>query len=1262
MPETLNPETNLEEEVNLGNLGNLPDNFYTPTPKEGGGVTYDSQSARQGLVDLSHYTDDISKYTEYGVPLGRRFDWNEVRAQNQSTGEKWSRGLKKAGITTFGAIAENTLGVVAGLGSLLSGNDYFDNSVGRGIDDMNEWAREEMPNYYTQEEQDKSAFARLGTANFWADKALNGIAYSLGSIATMALTGGVGVIGMASKVGSTALKLGSTAKKAERIHKLYKIAKEAKKAGKLSGMYQKLNAAHKLRRGVQAVDAGLMMSLAEGSVEARETKNHMRETLLQDALEREGVRYKSQLSDQAKQDIENYASAAGNMNFGMNMAVLTASNILMFGKMLGPRVADAGEGAVKGLVKRGGKVVDTQASGLGKFRRYAAPFVKSGATEGTQEGLQYASNITSSDYYRARFKDNGTADMMGAAMGGLKRTFGDTEGIESIMLGVITGGIMSGGSLRKHGARNEKVAKVLKILNDDKFVKSIDRANANDRTLSFLEQMDAYNAEGDTEMAENSRISALMSEISEVSDAGQINLYMEKLDDAAELSDEEFKEQFGYDSEATVDKYEIIEKMKSDVENIVERKAVLDAMFPSTIRGGVSKWMMSEEEAKEEQSSHIENLILKDTLLHNAVFLDKVSQKKKDLAYAIAPLLPGVGQEQLEKAADSAKEVYDSKIKSMLEESDTATNEMQLTQEQRNEATITAIQSMRINLRQYTDENDKLHPMDLEKALNLLTTYYGHHAHQQNLFETWDQLQSKQGRENYLRAELESQPAMIREIADKKVDELIQSTIDPEELAAKTPKSASRAKKNEVKFRNKEIKELQEDTLAKFKGQPLSTIQEAINERLKHEENLPASSIEQANALVELSILRQLAVQKKSEVKLATKEVEKAAIPKGRNQLERIHKALKSAKGFKDQLQQVAHFINNVHNGAIPTAEEQALVDKVVKDLKEQGYEIHDSFLPGKTHHPGNIVEIIGVIEDSSLEPGEAIYGNITSPAITKDGQQIQRAEISLKQNSTEKPSTKEAEPGAEANDPLYSAMIVEDQEKLKRVYKPKHPNVIYHHSTIEFGVDQEGVDALNIGDKHRLKIIGRVTTEEVDVILMEYPEGVTQSDSENPHITLSVAEGIKPFESNAAIAKAIQEGNVIVYKSNRYVDVIEGYVTKGQEDVINRPETKTPTDPKVNIGEENENSTEWTRKEKVEEEVPVETVEEVTENDEFTVFIESDSNRTPEQLAEAAQLMAEYSASEVTIDSLSDQDAEAMWEDIKRQKEDLTKEEENCG
>ena len=37
--------------------------------------------------------------------------------------------------------------------------------------------------------------AAMGYANFWADKAANGPGYSLGSIATIYLTGGTGLIG-----------------------------------------------------------------------------------------------------------------------------------------------------------------------------------------------------------------------------------------------------------------------------------------------------------------------------------------------------------------------------------------------------------------------------------------------------------------------------------------------------------------------------------------------------------------------------------------------------------------------------------------------------------------------------------------------------------------------------------------------------------------------------------------------------------------------------------------------------------------------------------------------------------------------------------------------------------------------------------------------------------------------------------------------------------------------------------------------------------
>ena len=55
---------------------------------------------------------------------------------------------------------------------------------------VNKYMQEELPNYYTQQEQNAQGLAALGYANFWADKAMNGLGYSLGSIATVYLTGG----------------------------------------------------------------------------------------------------------------------------------------------------------------------------------------------------------------------------------------------------------------------------------------------------------------------------------------------------------------------------------------------------------------------------------------------------------------------------------------------------------------------------------------------------------------------------------------------------------------------------------------------------------------------------------------------------------------------------------------------------------------------------------------------------------------------------------------------------------------------------------------------------------------------------------------------------------------------------------------------------------------------------------------------------------------------------------------------------------------
>ena len=95
---------------------------------------------------------------------------------------------------------------------------------------------------------------------------------------------------------------------------------------------------------------------------------------------------------------------------------------------------------------------------------------------------------------------------------------------------------------------------------------------------------------------------------------------------------------------------------------------------------------------------------------------------------------------------------------------------------------------------------------------------------------------------------------------------------------------------------------------------------------------------------------------------------------------------------------------------------------------------------------------------------------------------------------------------------PLYSGNMVDDPEGLKEKFPQVHPNSFYHHSTNEFKPDS--LEGLPVGEKQQLKITGRLTTDKVDVLLVDNPN----SSNPNPHITLSTADGVKPFESNAEI------------------------------------------------------------------------------------------------------------------------------------------------
>src|SRR5574344_1974726 len=67
----------------------------------------------------------------------------------------------------------------------------------------------------------------------------------------------------------------------------------------------------------------------------------------------------------------------------------------------------------------------------------------------------------------------------------------------------------------------------------------------------------------------------------------------------------------------------------------------------------------------------------------------------------------------------------------------------------------------------------------------------------------------------------------------------------------------------------------------------------------------------------------------------------------------------------------------------------------------------------------------------------------------------------------------------------VYSAVFF-NRNDLVSMFPQVHPNLYSHHSTIEF--KPKTISNLPIGQRFNIKVIGRLTTDKVDVIIVENP------------------------------------------------------------------------------------------------------------------------------------------------------------------------------
>ena len=545
--------------------------------------------------------DRIDRYQDYGVPLRRGADWDEMRAQRQSTAEKWGRGIAKGLVTTVGAVADNTIGVLSGIGEAIYHGDstkLYDNSVGRAVDKMNGWMQENFANYYTEAEQEAEGLAALGYANFWADKVTNGLGYAVGSVGTILATGGAGVLTRGAGLVSNGLK----------TYRGAKAISAGAQAGKVAG--QTLAQSAKAGRAMNALrtaEIGMMMSYGESAVEARETLHRVTENLMQQRADELGIEV-SQLSAAQLAEIKDTAAHAGNMAFGLNMAVLSATNLVTFGKMLLPKYTQM-RPSMRGIGRdaKTGKFVDfwkDNPTWGGVAQRYLADPAKSGLSEAFQEGTQFviqdAADVVSSNVGRGS-----VTDWAEAMMGGYGEAFGTKEGKESMMLGAIIGMMMGGfGSVKEYmneAEIDEGRAKILQSLNNDNFNNYVARAKAAGLSEEYTQKMQDALEQGDHKTYRDMQFALIMNEVAMHERAGTLDMFMERLDDAAGMEDAEFAQAFGIAEGTKFDKTAIISGVKDKVKKYQKLKEQVDAAFPSRPKEGIDRLLMSKEEKEAEE-------------------------------------------------------------------------------------------------------------------------------------------------------------------------------------------------------------------------------------------------------------------------------------------------------------------------------------------------------------------------------------------------------------------------------------------------------------------------------------------------------------------------------------------------------------------------------------------------------------------------------------------------------------------------------------
>ena len=454
------------EEENVVNPGGVSNKIPFPSipNNPGNQVPGELPSAREAFMQLAEQNKfkgvqniPVSSFYSGGsrYEKTRPFtDFEEMAAQQQSGFDQVRNALGKGVGIAATSFISGTVGLLNGIGSSIANQKFsklYDNPTTQLMDKIQTGMEDFAPNYYRKAETDAEWWQsdNLLTPNFWADKVIKNVGYGVGSIGgALAWTKVFSLIGKANAL----VRLGKGAETAATIEKAMQVVPKAQKLSAIEGALSNLSQGVKsqIANNGQRTLTSVMGTFGEASVESLQSSNKFRSNAIAEYRRQNGIDPTGKDLD----DINAYAEKVGNYVWGMGTLLLSASNYIQLPKILGSsrKVEKAfindltQQGLGKEFIERTaktrfGKIVDTT-KGLGRF------FVQ--PTEAVEEGMQFAIASGVDDYFNRAYTNReelGTfLETVYGAMGnvfgeGIDKTLSTKEGMESILIGSLAGGI-----------------------------------------------------------------------------------------------------------------------------------------------------------------------------------------------------------------------------------------------------------------------------------------------------------------------------------------------------------------------------------------------------------------------------------------------------------------------------------------------------------------------------------------------------------------------------------------------------------------------------------------------------------------------------------------------------------------------------------------------------------------------------------------------------------------------------------------------------